>query len=294
MIAALQPCVFASCNAYYGPAGSAQCLKLDGYNQHQWATCLSDAYVRQKSGGKHECEGYLTKYCYYQCQMEVYSERYGDVNENCLCREGDKKTSTLPKECYSPPGDNCEWYRNCLHKYKDCSNTNSNYAIDFGYYFCKAYDKSYSRFSLNGRKWVDSTRKCLQVALVPTLRLNSKPSCLEIEKRAFDSHSCCYVGGSACAQPGTLSVCFVPSDWFLIINTIKESFFPRSKHGDFCKAIEGLISTMAQCPGQYAQRFLTWVDVTLFTPESITAPMLSWPTLFLKIRIPENCIIVCA
>ena len=212
--------------------------------------------------------------------MEVYGERYGDVNQNCLCREGDK-ISTLPKECYSPPGDNCEWYRNCLHKYQDCRNTDSNYAIDYGYYFCKAYDKSYYKFSLYGRRWVDATRKCLQVALVPTLRLNNKPSCLEIEERAFASHTYCYVGGSACAKQGTPSVCSLHiSNWLEIIKTIKDSFNPFSEHGDVCKTMEGLVSTMAQCPDQYAQHFLTWLDVALF---SRLSTRVNWSILIPKI-----------
>ena len=49
IIAVLQPSVFADCNTLYRPAGSAQCVKIDGYNQHQWASCLTDAYIKQKS-----------------------------------------------------------------------------------------------------------------------------------------------------------------------------------------------------------------------------------------------------
>jgi len=261
----LQPSVVADCNIYTGPAGSAECVKLDGYNQHQWAYCLTDSYIKQKSAGRHRCENFLARYCYYQCQMEMHSIRYGDVSADCVCQEGDTKKSTLPTECYSPPGNNCEWYRNCLHKYKDCSKTSSNYAIDYGYYFCKAYEKSYSKFTQKGRSWVDATRKCLQVSLVPVLRLNNKPSCFKIQKRAFDSHTCCYVAGSSCARPGTVSVCLLPlSDLGQIVTTVYESFLPFSKHGDVCKSLEGLISTMQKCPSQYSQSFLTWIDVELF------------------------------
>ena len=51
----------------------------------------------------------------------------------------------------------------------------------------------YNDFSNNGSNWVDGVRKCLQVALVPSLRPWVKKTCEDIRRDAFNSHPCCYV-----------------------------------------------------------------------------------------------------
>lgn len=44
------------CDANVGPPGPTECIQLPHYNnQYQWATCLSNAYIQQKSGHKHIC-----------------------------------------------------------------------------------------------------------------------------------------------------------------------------------------------------------------------------------------------
>uniref|UniRef100_A0A7M5V653 Uncharacterized protein n=1 Tax=Clytia hemisphaerica TaxID=252671 RepID=A0A7M5V653_9CNID len=258
-----------SCNIYRGPEGSPVCVKIQGYNQPQWASCLRNQYILLKSSHRHACRKYLgvidPTFCYYQCQLEVYSKETGDIGEKCRCQlDGKVPDETLPSWCYSPSGDSCNWYRDCLHKYQDCSNTNAFYAIEYGEHFCQAYDKSRSRFSYRGQQWVDAARKCLQVALVPMLRWNNKPSCAEVEQEAFDSHSCCYLAGPSCVKAGTPSICDISvSDWGIVFSTIKESIIPFSKHGAPWETLKGLVTTMAGCTNDYGTDFITWIELKL-------------------------------
>jgi len=69
--------------------------------------------------------------------------------------------------------------------------------------------------------WVDGVRKCLQVVLVPLLRPWMKPTCQEIRKTAFASHSPCYLRPGR----GVPSVCDLGCwEYFKIFWTIKGSF----------------------------------------------------------------------
>ena len=66
-----------SCHPVFGAFGSSKggshCIPLSSYdNKHQWATCLSDSYIRQKSKGSHVCRDKDRTYCWYQCMNEVH------------------------------------------------------------------------------------------------------------------------------------------------------------------------------------------------------------------------------
>ncbi|XP_066934276.1 uncharacterized protein [Clytia hemisphaerica] len=257
-----------SCNMHTGPAGSKVCVKFQGENQPQWAICMSNQYIQLKSSYRHKCKENFRTFCYYQCQLEVYGKETGDIGEKCRCQlDGKVPGETLPSWCYSPSGDSCNWYRDCLHKYQDCSNTNAFYAIEYGEHFCQAYDESRSRLSYRGQQWVDAVRKCLQVALVPMLRWNNKPNCAEIEQEAFDSHTCCYLAGPSCVKAGTPSICDISvSDWGVVFSTINETFNPFSNHGALGEALAGMVTTMAGCTSNYGNDFITWIKLK-FTNE---------------------------
>ena len=65
------------CDPDYGPVGpttvwSVECINTRPvYDKHQWATCVSNVYMKQKSKGRHECAN-EAKYCWYQCMLEIY------------------------------------------------------------------------------------------------------------------------------------------------------------------------------------------------------------------------------
>ena len=111
------------CNKWSGPAGTVECVLLPGYNnEYQWGTCLTDTYIKQKSKQKHQCADQTRIYCWYQCMIEVHNKEYGSVTDDCSCNPSNPTsypntltpTTLLPPECYSPSGDSCDWYRNCL------------------------------------------------------------------------------------------------------------------------------------------------------------------------------------
>ncbi|KAJ7388473.1 hypothetical protein OS493_037383 [Desmophyllum pertusum] len=204
----------AQCDSDSGPSGTTECIQIWRYNnQYQWATCLTNAYIQQKSSHKHACEDRYATYCWYQCMIEVYNKK--------LWLSDRRLFVSLPLECYSPSGDSCDWYRNCLEKKYPCEASSNAYAIRYAEKFCRLYDQRLSLFSLDGQKWVDGVRKCLQVALVPLLRPWLEPTCEDIRQKAFSSHTPCYLKPDI----NVLSICDLDcSDYFKIFWTIKGSF----------------------------------------------------------------------
>ena len=182
------------CNRYYGPPGTTRCIRLIGYlNQYQWATCLTNSYIKQKSGHRHSCVDSSATYCWYQCMVEVYHQNYGFVRSGCKCTPGEVIGSSLPQSCFSPSGDSCNWYRNCLRKKYSCQDSSNAYAVRYAEKFCELYDDRRSFFSAEGQKWVDAVRKCLQVDLVPLIRPWVTASCYNLRQKALASHVPCYI-----------------------------------------------------------------------------------------------------
>ncbi len=81
-----------------------------------------------------------------------------------------------------------------------------------------------SDFTESGQSWDDGVRKCLQVALVPSLRPWIRKTCADIRSDAFDSHPGCYLTPGS----GAPSICKLPcSDvWraFWVVNVIGDAF----------------------------------------------------------------------
>ena len=198
------------CYASSGPAGRASCVDLSQRytpGQYQWATCLTDAYIQQKSGHRHHCGNRQAKYCWYQCMIEVHGKEGGDVSKDCSCDPRTHLTQegvVLPDSCFSPSGDSCSWYQNCLErKHPTCGARTNAYALTHAEKFCNLYRVYNSKFTPLGQKWIDAVRKCLQVSLVPLLRAWSKPACQQIRAKAFESHTSCYFS----PDQGAPSIC---------------------------------------------------------------------------------------
>ena len=247
------------CNRYVGPPGPTECVKLQGYNnQYQWATCLSDAYIKQKSGHKHRCADLFATYCWYQCMIEVHNNEYGPVTKDCSCEPGSptsspytgNPTTPLPPECYSPPGDSCDWYRNCLEKKYPCEASSNAYAITYAEKFCRMFEERRSKFNADAQKWMDGVRKCLQVALVPLMRPWNNPTCEEIRAKAFASHTPCYLK----PDRDVPSICDLDySEYLKIFWTIKGTFINLDTAWE---SLKGFWNIMAECgPSKIKQTF---------------------------------------
>lgn len=186
----------ASCNWLFGPAGPVTCIKISGYLDYQWATCLTNRYIKQKSNGNHECRSSVASYCYYQCMVEVYSKNDGFVYPKCRCDPKGRQVSTptLPAKCFSPDGTDCSWYQQCLKKRYPCvEREGDEYAIKFGEEFCQLYTKQNSNFSSAAQRWIDAVRKCLQVKMVPLLRPWQNPYCETLKETAFQTTAACFL-----------------------------------------------------------------------------------------------------
>ena len=248
-----------TCDANYGPSGVTECVQLSEYYGYQWATCLTNAYIQQKSNQKHICKYIYATYCWYQCMIEVHDKSDGTVTDDCSCEPGNTTpkpytgipTTSLPSKCYSPSGDSCDWYRNCLEKKYPCEDTSNAYAIKYAEKFCRLYDDRYSIFSSEGRKWVDAVRKCLQVSLVPILRPWYKLSCKDIRQRAFASHTPCYLNPDKDAP----SICDLGfKDFLQIFLTIKRSFIQLDT---LWESLKGMWNIGTVCATSYVKEALT-------------------------------------
>ena len=100
----------------------------------------------------------------------------------------------------------CDWYLGCLATQKQCVNSNFEYAIQFGYYFCSKYQQEVENgaFTWLGTQWVDQVKSCLQLELISELWTEAQSTksiatvdCESIQNIAFDSHSDCYTAQSS-------------------------------------------------------------------------------------------------
>ena len=74
----------------------------------------------------------------------------------------------------NPSIHNCDWYIDCLEKYRPCGASEAPYAVEYGNKFCNAYKLHYGQFSTEGQQWIDAVRKCLQVVIGIIAFLNMK------------------------------------------------------------------------------------------------------------------------
>lgn len=191
--------------------GKAECIRVGRYSGWQWSTCVSDLYIRQKSKGRHGCEGEKTR-CVYQCMLEIHDLNSGEVRSPCTCSSTDQPTAEnrltkLPSWCFSPSGTECGWYNTCLCERYNCDKGFSTEVVAFAEQFCRLYLNAYSQFTPVGDLWLNGVRKCLQVSLVPLLRRWRKPNYENLTKNAINSFSNCF---EISPFPGIPSICNVP------------------------------------------------------------------------------------
>lgn len=238
------------CDSRTGPPGGIDCLKIDRYNKNQWGTCLTDAYIRQKSGNQHQCVDQSRTYCYYQCMLELYDINSGTVNDICACNDSSiisttqrgPTTSGLPIDCFSPDGSSCNWYIDCLERRYPCQGTSAGYALEYATKFCNLYTDRKDKFSSNGQRWIDAVRKCLQVELVPLIRPFQNANCSTIRDKAFASHTPCYLNPSSSAP----SLCDLPAlDWLRVFWTIKSAFIASKSIA--LASLQGAYETFKSC-----------------------------------------------
>ena len=209
------------CNPLTGPAGTTACVQLVGYTNYQWATCVSNNYIKEKSSHRHACVLPGAIYCWYQCMVEVHSVSNGLVTKDCSCTPGRILTSSLPQACYSPSGESCNWYSSCLRRKYPCEDASNAYAVTYAERFCMLYNERRAIFSAEGQKWLDAVRKCLQVDLVPLVRPWVTASCHRMRQRALATHIPCYLK----PDQNVTSVCDLNcTDYLKIVWSIKGSF----------------------------------------------------------------------
>lgn len=231
--------------------GSTECVLLEPYyHKKQWATCLTDDYIRQLSRTRkkhHQCRDITATYCWYQCMLEINDIDKGPVYQNCECGTSNNSMSTMPTAptlhdwCYSPDGTSCNWYRECLEKAKPCAEQKTDYAIKYAEKFCKLYQAHYIGFSADGQKWIDLVRRCLQVNLVSILRQWRDVTCEMIRAQAFKSHSLCYVYPNDVSDK--YSFCSLPYlDMWRVFWTVKSGFVTEP-----IASLDGLLKTILKC-----------------------------------------------
>ena len=237
-----------SCHPYFGPSGTTACIKITSYNnQYQWATCLTDSYILQKSFQRHACRNPFHIYCWYQCMLEVHNKESGPVTSDCSCSPSFlpnptlSPTTSLPSFCYSPSGTSCQWYSSCLERKYPCRGTNNADPLRYAEEICWLYNNRNSVFSYDGKKWVDGVRKCLQVELVPLLRPWNKPTCQDIEKTAFESQVSCYMK----PDEGVPSICDLDCKEYFKIFWVIKGYVLNAETGT--KSLIGLWNIDSKC-----------------------------------------------
>ena len=204
--------------------GAEHCVKFSSYDAAQPAVCLSLAYtipyMKNKFNDDVHCRS-GADICWFQCMAEEFGLYSGTVAQLCRCDDSvpteDPADRDLDPSCYSPSGEDCTWYRDCLEKKYSCSGSGAGYAIEYAEKYCSLYDERLDKFSIMGQQWVSAVRKCLQQQLVPALRSFAPKTCTALRDTAFRSHDGCYL-----QPPGGPSVCALScADMFSIFWTVK-------------------------------------------------------------------------
>lgn len=187
----------AACDRILGPGGAMHCIQVDGYDKLQWGTCLTNEYLDRKSKGLHECVEKNSTYCWYQCMIEVHNKESGNVTDDCECSptEPTDINTTLSHACFSPNGTECTWYRECLERKFPCREASDEYIIAYEEKMCNLYGQKVNTLSAQGARWLDATRRCLLVNIVPLLRPfeSDGVTCSVIKSEALQTHAQCYL-----------------------------------------------------------------------------------------------------
>ncbi len=110
---------------------------------------------------------------------------------------------SIPSYCFQPTGD-CKFYQECLEAVLPCGS--KGYAQSYGAKYCSKF-KTVPFESQYAKDWIASTAKCLQDALVPTIKdiifRRKTYTCEQVINFAFNSHPRCYTqqNHSVCKLP---------------------------------------------------------------------------------------------
>ena len=107
-------------------------------------------------------------------------------------------------QCVNPIVAGCGMYKACFSKYCPCKGSSREYFEKYGEKYCEKFLAN-ATLSAQGKKWRDSTFRCLHEAIVPKLDLArpEKCDCASMRDLAFKSHVACYTqqSSSICALP---------------------------------------------------------------------------------------------
>lgn len=105
-------------------------------------------------------------------------------------------------QCVNTMTPTCDVYQSCFAKYCPCQNSPDEYFLSYGKKYCTKFLDN-AELSAEGKKWRDSTLRCLQEAIVPVLQISEHPTCNcgNMKDFAFQSHVSCYTkpGASMCS-----------------------------------------------------------------------------------------------
>ena len=236
-------CVCSNCDKNVGPPGHTECVQIKQYNDYQWATCLSDEYIKIESNGGHYCLG-GNNYCYYQCMIEFNYLNEGDVFQNCSCKGEhaipiNGRSASLPAWCYTSTGSECNWYIDCFKKVYDCSRENDDVAVVFPESFCELTEEHAHTFTVQTQQWLSSTRRCLQIGKVPLIRPWINRTCSDVREILIESNAKCF-------SDQMESVCNVGGhDFFRIFVTTNE--IVKSMSVDSLNSVNNLFQIRLTC-----------------------------------------------
>lgn len=119
-------------------------------------------------------------------------------------------------QCANNVKPSCSVYDSCFAQACECDDSQYEYFISYGKKYCEIF-LDLPELSAAGKKWRDSTLRCLQEAIVPNLPPDGQANacnCETMQTLAFDSHVACYT-------QDVNSICMLPaSDWAKILNAI--------------------------------------------------------------------------
>ncbi|EGD79356.1 hypothetical protein PTSG_09770 [Salpingoeca rosetta] len=77
-----------------------------------------------------------------------------------------------------------------------CGHSDDDLPLSFGHSFCQRFERGFNDFTGRGRRWVRSTKQCLQGKLDAYFRSNPNSRCRTLSATEFESHLSCYTQAS--------------------------------------------------------------------------------------------------
>lgn len=196
--------------------GQYRCVPLPRYDLPQYATCLTDEYVKSKTDNRAHCvrssTGEEIPICWYQCMIELHDLDRGYVTEDCRCDVDDEnlydkliKPKEIPLTCHTPNGQNCAFYRECLEGKYNCHGNAWNEIITHGTSLCNfgtnIKKSGIYPISKNGTRSIQKVNQCIQVQLAPVLKQWLRLTCSNLETKSSSVWEYCLKQNFNCDIP---------------------------------------------------------------------------------------------